>query len=551
MKKRICIIQLTRMGDLLQTLKAIEPLDRENIEFTLVARKTFAQPILFLLEKKFKDVYLFDTEEIYGQKDLEEADKALQSFIDQINQNEHEIVVNLTFSESSGYLATLINSKNKFGLNISKDRKRNITDKWSQYLYSTALTGPHNPFNFVDIFKMIIGVPTEMNNAIEPTTRKKQIVIHPFASRTRKYWKPTKWIEFIKHFHAQNKDSKIIIVGSKEEKELADVIYESPVLLKYRNRIENLCGETNLEEVYNLVKEAELFVGHDSMVGHLASLHSTPSVTISLGTVRPKETFPYTHNALVLSPKRDCFPCTSQTVCDNNICHSDISPKVSALLTHRYLKNSQAEEFDYDDLNKVIHENSFLSNSMDICLALGDSSGLCRLENLALKKFSLKESIDLIYRISWLYILEEKEENIQLPQITTDTQKELATYVQGVSQVYELAEFGKKFSKYILEELATDNPDTDKLKSYSAKLDEIDKLTNALIKPYPLLSPLVNFYSLSKANTLGEDLVRITMNTFFLYNDCSLMCSVFFDLANKILGTIEEKSNQSDVPMEN
>ena len=60
------------------------------------------------------------------------------------------------------------------------------------------------------------------------------------------------------------------------------------------------------------------------MVGHLAALFNTPSLTISLGSVRPQETTPYHQNAYNIAPKTKCFPCFPSDACAGFQCHHDI-----------------------------------------------------------------------------------------------------------------------------------------------------------------------------------------------------------------------------------
>jgi ADP-heptose:LPS heptosyltransferase len=55
---KIAIIQLTRIGDLIQTAQAVRQFKAENpdTEITLIARRKFGNGIFFLLETIFDEV---------------------------------------------------------------------------------------------------------------------------------------------------------------------------------------------------------------------------------------------------------------------------------------------------------------------------------------------------------------------------------------------------------------------------------------------------------------------------------------------------------------
>src|SRR3989338_1975592 len=158
MKKQICIIQLLRTGDIVQTIQAVEQYKEvhEDIIFTLVARKKFAEPIMFLINRYFDKVIFIDT------KSLDK--NSFKASIDSINNDlkdvisiQHDIVINLSFSKASEYLTSILKAKNKLGLRRNKRGEIVIDDTWSQYVFATVMNGTLNPFNLVDIFSFMIG----------------------------------------------------------------------------------------------------------------------------------------------------------------------------------------------------------------------------------------------------------------------------------------------------------------------------------------------------------------------------------------------------------
>ena len=62
----IALLQLTRIGDLVQTVQAVQSFKKShpNYRLILVARAQFAKPLNFILEKYFDKVYVIDTTSI-------------------------------------------------------------------------------------------------------------------------------------------------------------------------------------------------------------------------------------------------------------------------------------------------------------------------------------------------------------------------------------------------------------------------------------------------------------------------------------------------------
>lgn len=279
-QKTMALLQLTRFGDVIQTVQAIANFKKNYPQYRLVliARSQFAKPLNFLLKEHVDHVYYLDTKNIFRDsetKGLNNSLNLLNEFLNEIKQESIDVLVNLSFSKSSCYLSSLIPSNHKVGPYYDFTNKMVITDKWSQMLYSTVMRGNYNPYSLVDLFRNIIGIKEDQkqkkNLSLVKVEKRKNIVIHPFASQERKSWKSEKWVEVIYKTLKDNEHYTISIVGAKNELVKSHLIIENPLLKTFSNRIINLTGKTTLEELYKEVESSSLFVGHDSMVGHMAS----------------------------------------------------------------------------------------------------------------------------------------------------------------------------------------------------------------------------------------------------------------------------------------
>src|SRR5262245_22192285 len=125
---RIIVLQLARLGDILQTLPAIQGLKKAHpgCELTLVVRSTFADAAR--ISPHVDNLVEFPSEEVLGPYFEDRADKTeslaqlghwLASEIlsrDGVVAAPYDLLLNLTFSPASSYLATLIPARERRGL---------------------------------------------------------------------------------------------------------------------------------------------------------------------------------------------------------------------------------------------------------------------------------------------------------------------------------------------------------------------------------------------------------------------------------------------------
>ncbi len=545
------ILQLNRFGDLIQTLQAVEELKKSHPHYRiiLIGRSQFTKPLDFLLSKSFHGVYHLDSRKIFDSSEvngLKNSIGELNQFLKTLELENINALVNLSFSKSSSYLASVIKSQHKIGPFFDFSNKMQINDKWSQILYATVMRGSLNPYSLVDLFRNIIGIkasPASVKTGPSLSlTRTSNIVIHPFASHERKAWKSEKWVEVIYRTLKENEGATIQIVGAKNEILKSQLITESPLLKNYPHRIQNLTGKTTLNELFEHIKKARLFIGHDSMVGHLAAVAGTPSLTVSLGTVRPQETTPYHEKAYNLSPRTKCFPCFPSDQCGFTQCHLDIP--------HQVVSSSIKQLFDQKELSTEWIKNSISSfhlSSINLHRANLDN-GQMHLENLTEMTADTSEVFRMLYKITWSFVILDSEENFPFPKLNPTTHRDLLDSMTGLQHLYELAEFGKKYSRYILEEISAQTPSITKIKEYSKKIDEIDHLQSLVHKTSPSLSPIIDYFTVRKGNLFGENVVALTESSFHAFEECAHLTSVMYELVEKTISEHKLSSGKSTRP---
>jgi ADP-heptose:LPS heptosyltransferase len=543
----VAIMQLTRFGDLIQTVQAVQNFKstHPNYRLVLIARSQFAKPLNFLLNKYFDKVYTLDTQAIFQDHQINGLGKsmnALNSFLDELKSENINALINLSFSKSSAYLSSVIPAQHKVGSFHDFNNKLQINDKWSQILYSTVMRGALNPYSLVDLFKNIIGI-----KAAEPTAptqtnlnaRSNVIIFHPFASSERKSWKPEKWVEVIYKTLKDNDKCTVAIVGAKNEVLKSQVIMENPLLRAFSTRLLNVTGKTSIEELSRLIADAKLFVGHDSMVGHLAALNNTPTLTISLGNVRPHETTPFQANAYNLAPRTKCFPCFPNEACAYNQCHHDIPYQMVSNIIKQLMSGNQIDHEWIKNANSSFHVSSvnFYRSRFH--------NGQFALDSMISDHLDIADIFRTFYRITWSFVMNDQEDNFPFPKLTPHTHADLLNAMTGLQHLFELSEFGQKYSRFILEEISSATPSIAKIKEYSKKIDDIDHLQSLVQKTSPYLAPLIDYFTVRKGNLYGENIVKLTESSYYCFEENANLVSIMYELIQNTIAEYKLNNNKT------
>ena len=531
--KKIGIIQLTRIGDVIQTLQAAKQLKKDHPEaqLHLVARKQMAAGLAFLLDEVFESVLYLDVKEIIPSRDfpLESALAKTKEFTDQISALGLDVLINLSFNKSSSYLTAISKARFKMGVTRNEMNQLVVNDKWSQYVYSSVMNSTLNPFNLVDIFKFILGAKT-FSPTYEERKRENKIVLHPFASTKKKRWGVNKWTDLLYKVLKENPEYDVYMVGAPSEAKEALALEESAALGEFKARFHNLVGKTSIQETYTLLSSAKILISHDSMVSHLAALTQTPTVVLSLGPVRPSETTPYQHNVLNIVPRRSCFPCRPESACELLPCHKDISHQLTSQIIGEILRE---ETLDKEFFSKEV--SPFYLNSVSVFAPNFTTTGM-ELVDITEAKPSAEDVFRTFYRIIWSYYLKGIDASYPLPELSNETLATLVEHQKGSSYIYELYTFGMKYANAIVKEARNDDPSIAKIQENIAKLSEIDELAALTKKTYPMLKPIVDFFFVNKANAQGENIVDITQSNLLSFYEAQGLVKVLYDLAERIVG---------------
>ena len=137
-----------------------------------------------------------------------------------------------------------------------------------------------------------------------------------------KRWPPVHFATLADKLTALN--YQILIFGSNKDVDISKQIIE---LCNNKNNIINLCGETSLIDVIDLLAKSQYVISNDSGLMHIACAVGAKVIAI-YGSSSPNFTPPLSHKAQTVQINLDCSPCFERTCRFGHYhCLTQISPK--------------------------------------------------------------------------------------------------------------------------------------------------------------------------------------------------------------------------------
>jgi ADP-heptose:LPS heptosyltransferase len=296
------VIQLARLGDIYQSWPTLNALKKSGQEVHLLTRSSFAQAAPSFIDRH----WCFETKAILKplideRPNVDEALDALKTQVEALKAEKFDQVINLTYSPFSASLTHELGCANTIGYSRHDDRTLHIPDDASAYFYAQVGVGKQNRLHVIDLFAHTAGVMADWSFPKEPAcplvtdTTQGGIVVHLGASDLAKTLSWPKWLQVVKALVAGT-DAPVILVGSKEEAEIAEKV---SAVFGARKPI-NLVGRTNLKELHAIIEAAALVVGGDSAPVQVASLTNTKVFNLSFPMVNLWETGPRSAGSRIL-----------------------------------------------------------------------------------------------------------------------------------------------------------------------------------------------------------------------------------------------------------
>jgi ADP-heptose:LPS heptosyltransferase len=335
------VIQLCRLGDILQTTPALRALRRMHPQahVTLMLLDGFAAAPLPPALYDDRLLFPFDGISSLLTKVPErwgEAVSRVRAFVDGLGAEPFDRTLNLTGSELSNLLATVIPSADVQGGLVAPDRTRIVRGPWMTYFWSSLRARAQGCFNLVDVLTRVTGAPGDRRGLeidVPPAARERAgawlserqanaealIGVQLGASDERKRWPP----ELVAAALNRLPDGfgRIVFVGSAGERPLV-----ARARAHLRRASLDASGETTIQELAALLGRCRLLLTNDTGTMHVAAAVGTRIVDLSTGPVYVHETGPYGEGHLAVEPSIGCFPCAAGSTCSHLSCRADFTP---------------------------------------------------------------------------------------------------------------------------------------------------------------------------------------------------------------------------------
>jgi len=260
----------------------------------------------------------------------------LRAFVDGLNREEFDRVINLSQTGYLSYIAALIHTAALDGRRFLREGNHALPDLWSQYLYAIPFARRCNTLHATDVYCRIAGVIAgdEPSGALAVSdgerhaaaaflaakgikTGDRLVLLQPGAAYQSKRWP-------VEHFIALGKllvndGYTCVITGAPSERETASCIAKE---LGSQSCV--TAGEQTFRETIATCSLVSTAVTGDTAIMHAAAALGKRVVAL-FGPTNPVETGPYGDGHVVMTGVCPCNPCF-KTTCGSMQCLKSVDP---------------------------------------------------------------------------------------------------------------------------------------------------------------------------------------------------------------------------------
>ncbi len=369
MNRQVLLLNITRMGDLIQTGPLIARLQEEwpGAAVDLVVDTTFAQMGTML--PGVRHVHAYDFQRLIDDsrtmaRDVVNLYRDLEAWAKPLAQARYDRIVNLTFNRRSGFLTRYIGAPDIRGVTVASDGSLLVRNPWLQYFADLHRHRRLNRFNLVDLYALGGSGPgrfaplalnvdpaaaewakTQLRAAlkprasnIEPRTSNVEpsswIAVQAGASEAIKAWRP-EYFGLTMAAISHRAPVAFVLIGTESEAAAVQQVVAAYRAARGSALWYNAVGRTTLPQLGALLAECRLLLTNDTGPMHLAVSVGTSVVNLSVGHVDFRETGPYGCGHWVIQPKLDCAPCDFDQICSHHACKDRLLPEeVAAVCLH-------------------------------------------------------------------------------------------------------------------------------------------------------------------------------------------------------------------------
>ena len=514
-KTNVLLVNITRLGDMLQATPTIAGMKQENpdCKVTVLVEKQFAEVchnLPYIDEVMSLDLGMTVRSLVREQDGIIDAYEYINECVQDLRSRKFDYCLNMSSSAYTALLLKLIGIERNGGWTSDDEGYRVIESEWARLFASSVFhqNRQYNALNLVDVFrcsadvdqhpqKLMIQINPEAQNYVRNlisehafTNRGPLISIQAGASQGKRQWNPTKFVNLITIL-LDKLQARIVLTGTKKELDIINPI-------KAGCNSENVmvaAGRTNIPQLAALLQESDLLITGDTGPMHISVAAGTPVVSMFLASAFGFETGPYSEGNIVLQPVISCGPCNPNKPCARPDCHDHISPELVAELAVMRLK---------DDF-KALPEHLKEIKDVIIYRSKFDEFGFCDLEALNQSNLDSIEPYRRAYRKMWLDDLGGFPQQQYESQNGKSSLSIVRHSIEGLEQVLDLAKKGRSLIQKLIQLVKDTNSSAQALGDVSNALTENDRKIEQLGFHHAPLGPVTRMFVFAKENISGTD----------------------------------------------
>ncbi len=372
--KKILIIQLAKMGDIIQSSYIIDAINQRwiNPEIYILHSEIFSEVAQEIKKWNLIPINIDKISVNKNGKFILSESLYLQEKITEFSKNNFDVIINLNSTFIAQQVLQRISSNEKIGFG-SND---NESVEWLSFVMSFIKNRKFSSINLVDIFRLIVlrkpfFIDSELNPIVSYHIPQKSNIIFQLSSRNIKRQIGIKYFVNLAD-NLVEKGFSIILVGVKSEEKYAEEFINS-IKQKTKSSIQNLIAKTSIHQLSNIIKKSSLMITGDTGTMHLGSFWEIPIIAIFQGPAYPFETLSFSEKSLVCFPSIEeykCYPCNEIDYCNFNLkCHTkQITDKIINVIENKNL--SEFWSTTYDSLGQILIPNKKMELNYEMYFAI-------------------------------------------------------------------------------------------------------------------------------------------------------------------------------------
>ncbi len=528
-KTNVLLVNITRLGDMLQATPTIAGMRMENpdCKVSVVVEKQFegvCKIIPGIDEVVSVDLGMTVRALAREGEGILDAYEYVDQFVTDLRSKKYDYCLNMSSSPYTAMLLNLLGIKRNGGWSSDDEGFRVIESEWARLFASSVFhqNRQYNSLNLVDVFrcsadveqhphKLVLTPPEsdlvyvdQMLAEAGFTNQGPLVAVQAGASQGKRQWSPQNFISFINCL-VNNYGCRVVLTGTQKEMPIIDPIVKgcnSPNVLV-------AAGKTNIPQLAALLKRCQVCVTGDTGTMHISVAVATPVVAVFLASAFGFETGPYSEGNIVLQPVIGCGPCNPNKPCARPDCHQHIDPEVLArIAAQRCQGDIRALPTEWFDPSKIIvYRTQF------------DQFGFYDMQAISSNVADPLRRYRQAYRKLWLDDLGGFPQDVQSISHAKQSLVVVPTELEGLTQVIQAAEQGARHITQLVSLVKDVNSSPKLLGQVNDQLSGLDREIEQMGFHYPHLGPLTRMFVFGKENISGADALGLASQMLGVYKD--------------------------------